>query len=122
MNKEEQAILAALHASTEAWNRGDLCGHLAIDDESVTSMTKSGPRQGVAPIEEAFRAAYFSEGQLRPMLKLEQIASRILSQDSAIVTGRYALYGAGQSEQAGWFTLVWLLTPSGWKVVHDHSS
>jgi len=38
------------------------------------------------------------------------------------MTGRFALSGGGLPEQSGWFSLVWLQTPAGWRVVHDHSS
>jgi len=43
---DREKMLAALQASEDAWNRGDLKGHLAIYDESVTAMTKNGPRPG----------------------------------------------------------------------------
>jgi ketosteroid isomerase-like protein len=115
-------MLAALQASADAWNRGDLKGHLAIYDESVTAMTKGGPRPGIAPIEAAFTQAYFRDGQPKQQLRMEQVAIRTLSADSALMTGRFILSGGGEPEQSGWFSLVWLRTASGWKVVHDHTS
>ena len=115
-------VFAALQASEEAWNRGDLKGHLAIYDESVTAMTKNGPRPGIAPIEAAFTKAYFRDGKPRQQLRTEQLNVRPLSGDSALMTGRFILSGGGEPEQSGWFTLIWQRTPSGWKVVHDHTS
>ena len=115
-------MLAALQASQDAWNRGDLKGHLAIYDESVTAMTKSGPRPGIAPIEAAFSKAYFHDGKPKQQLRTEQVTLRRLSADAALMTGRFVLWGGGEPEQSGWFTLVWQRTASGWKVVHDHSS
>ena len=79
-------MLAALKASTEAWNRGSLQGHLAIYDPSVTAMTKQGPRKGVAPIEEAFSRSYFRDGKPKQQLRTEQIAIRMLSAESALMT------------------------------------
>jgi ketosteroid isomerase-like protein len=111
-----------LNASADAWNRGDLRGHLAIYDESVTAMTRNGPRRGIAPMEAAFSKSYFRDGKPRQQLRTEQVAIRSLSRDSALMTGRFVLSGGGEAEQSGWFTLVWLRTASGWKVVHDHSS
>jgi len=119
---DEAQILAALNASTDAWNRGSLQGHLAIYDPSVTAMTKQGPRRGVAPIEEAFSRSYFRDGKPKQQLRTEQVATRMLSADSALMTGRFVLSGGGEPEQSGWFTLAWIRTPSGWKVVHDHTS
>lgn len=115
-------LLAALQASEDAWNRGDLKGHLAIYDASVTAMTKTGPRPGIAPIEAAFTQAYFRDGKPKQQLRTEQIGIRTLSADAALMTGRFILSGGGEPEQSGWFTLVWQRTPSGWKVVHDHTS
>jgi ketosteroid isomerase-like protein len=115
-------MLAALTASADAWNRGDLTGHLAIYDETVTTMTKSGPRPTIAAIESAFRAAYFIGDRPKQNLRMEQVAIRSLSSDSALMTGRFVLSGGTEVEQSGWFSLIWLRTPTGWKVVHDHTS
>ena len=119
---DEAQMLAALNASTEAWNRGSLTGHLAIYDPSVTAMTKQGPRRGVKPIEEAFSRTYFRDGKPKQQLRTEQVAMRMLSAESALMTGRFVLSGGEEKEQSGWFTLIWMRTPSGWRVVHDHSS
>ena len=35
---------------------------------------------------------------------------------------RVLLSGGGEAEKSGWFTLVWVRTPEGWRAVHDHSS
>ena len=113
---------AALQASAEAWNRGDLRGHLAIYDESVTAMTRDGPRPGVAAIESAFTATYFAAGKPKQQLAMGEVAIRLLSADSALMTGRFTLSGGGLPEQSGWFSLVWVRTPAGWRAVHDHTS
>jgi uncharacterized protein (TIGR02246 family) len=118
----EQQIRAATAASADAWNRGDLKGHLALYAEDVTFMTRSGPRPGVAPIEESFSKKYFQDGKPKQHLSFEDVAVRPLGRDAALETGRYVLTGGGEPDQTGWFTLVWLRTAGGWKVVHDHSS
>ena len=115
-------MLTALIRSAEAWNRGDLKGHLAIYDESVSVMTKAGPRPGIAAIETSFSAAYFKDGRPKQSLVMEQVAVRLLSADSALMTGRFVLSGGGEPDQSGWFTLIWIRTTSGWKAVHDHTS
>ncbi len=119
---DEAAIRRALADSVAAFNRGDLAGHLAIYDESVQFMTRDGPRPGIAPIEKAFRERYFRDGHAIRQLRFEQLALRRLTDDAAIAAARWALAGGGEPEQAGWFTLVFLRTPAGWRAVHDHSS
>jgi len=120
--EDRSQILAALEASAESWNRADLKGHLAIYDPTVTAMTKSGPRPGVAAIESSFGETYFKGGKPKQNLRMEQVTLRALSSDSALMTGRFVLFGGELPEQSGWFSLVWLRTAAGWKVVHDHSS
>jgi ketosteroid isomerase-like protein len=119
---DESAIRRALADSTAAFNRGDLKGHVAIYDESVQFMTKDGPRPGVAPIEKAFNEHYFRDGKAIQQLRFEQLAVRRLDDDAAIATARWVLSGGGQADQSGWFTVVFLRTPAGWRAVHDHSS
>lgn len=114
-------LLGALQRSADAWNAGDLKGHLAIYDDSVSVMTRNGPRLGVAAIEASFSAAYFKDGRPKQALRMEQVSVRFLSTDSALMTGRFILAGGNEPEQSGWFTLVWVRTPTGWKAVHDHT-
>jgi ketosteroid isomerase-like protein len=119
---DEAAIRAATTASADAWNRGDLKGHVAIYVDSVTFMTRNGPRPGVVAVEQSFAATYFRDGQPKQQLRFEQVTIRRLDANSALETGRFILSGGGQPDQSGWFTLVWVRTPAGWKAVHDHTS
>ncbi len=118
---DEAQIRGMIEASVEAFNRGDLPGHLAIYDPAVTFMTPSGPRPGVAPIEASFREAYFRDGLPRQQLAIDQLVAHPLGPDAAFVTGRFGLSGGERAEQSGWFTLVWQRTPAGWRAIHDHS-
>jgi ketosteroid isomerase-like protein len=119
---DRNQIQVALNASVNGWNEGSLAKHLSLYDPAVTMMTREGPRPGVAPIEEAFRRTYFVGDKPKQSLRMERVAIRSLSSDSALMTGRFILEGGGLPEQSGWFTLVWVRTPAGWKVVHDHTS
>jgi ketosteroid isomerase-like protein len=121
-NTDQAALMKLLQESAEAFNRGDLTGHLESYASSVTFMTKNGPRPGVVAIEKAFREAYFKDGKPKQRLRFEQIAARRLSGDVALVTGRFILAGGADPDQTGWFTTIWMRTARGWKVVHDHSS
>lgn len=119
---DEAEIQKRLADSALAFNRGDLAGHLAIYDEGVTFMTKDGPHPGVTPIEKAFREKYFRDGKPIQQLRFERLALHQLAPDAALATARWVLSGGDTAEQSGWFTVVWLRTPAGWRVVHDHSS
>ena len=118
----EEEIRASTQASAAAWNRGDLPGHLAIYVDSVTFMTTSGPRPGVAAVEAAFQSTYFVGDRPRQSLRFESLQVRPLGEGAALSTGRFVLSGGGEPEQSGWFTLVWVPTDEGWRAIHDHSS
>jgi uncharacterized protein (TIGR02246 family) len=119
---DRASIAAALQASADAWNAADMQGHLAIYVDSVTYMTGNGPRPGVAPIAEGFSRALWRDGRPRQNLRFEQTAIRPLGPGAALATGRFVLFGGGEADNAGWFTLVWVRTAQGWRAVHDHSS
>lgn len=119
---DEAQIRAKLAASADAWNRADLKGHLAMYEDSVTFMTRNGPRPGVAPIEESFTRTFFRDGRPKQSLRYEQVTVRPLGPGAALQNGRFILSGGGEADQSGWFTLVWVRRPDGWKAVHDHSS
>lgn len=115
-------IMAALQGSAAAWNEADLRGHLAIYVDSVTFMTREGPRPGVEPVFESFTRSYWREGRPVQQLGFDEVNVRPLDRNAALVTGRFRLTGGDQPQQSGWFTLVWVRTAEGWKAVHDHSS
>jgi len=119
---DEAAIRALSQASVDAWNRGDLKGHLAIYADEMTFMTRTGPRPGVEPLEKAFAEKYFRDGRPKQTLSFDSQTLRRLGPDAALETGHFVLSGGGEPEQSGWFTLVWVRTPAGWRVLHDHSS
>ena len=119
---DESQLLALLQSSADAWNRGDLRGHVAIYDPSVTVMTNNGPRPGVEAIVKSFGGAYFVNDQPKQQLRMENVAVRPLSADAALVTGHFILSGGDDPERSGWFTLIWVRTADGWRAVHDHTS
>jgi uncharacterized protein (TIGR02246 family) len=119
---DEAEIRASLQSSADAWNRGDLKGHLAFYDPAVTFMTREGPRPGVNAIEKAFSEKYFRNGKPKQQLRFDQIEVRALGDDAALATGRFLLTGGDEAEQSGRFTTIWIRKPEGWRAVHDHSS
>lgn len=119
--EDRAEILSRLRGSSDAWNQGDLSGHLAIYVDSVTFMTENGPRPGIEPIREAFTSSYWRGSRPVQRLDFEQVTIRPLGRAAALQTARFILSGGGRPEQAGWFTLVWIRTADGWRAVHDHS-
>jgi len=114
-----------LKDSEAAWNRGDLVAFASHYDDSPDTtfigreVTHGGPDAIVAryrrgyPTREAMGTLTFSEIVVRP-----------LGEGFALAHGRFALQRtvAGGGDATGRFTLILRKTPTGWKIIHDHSS
>lgn len=118
----EGELRAALAASAEGWNRGDLEAHLAPYADSATFMTASGPARGKARTRELLQRAYWADGRPAQTLGFSELEVRALGPGHALVLGRFRLSGGDRPEATGRFSLVWARTPDGWRIVHDHSS
>jgi ketosteroid isomerase-like protein len=115
---EPRTLMAA---AADAWNRGDLDGFIAPYHEHATFMARRGPI-GVADMRASFEKTYFTGGKPNQRLRYEQLNIIPIAGDSALMTGRFVLSGGERAEQSGWFSLVWVRTPAGWKIVHDHTT
>ena len=78
---------------------------------------RQGRHQGALRVEHTSPAA-----SLDQQVRFDQTTVRPLGADHALMTGRFTLSGGGQPDRSGWFSLVWKRTPSGWRILHDHSS
>jgi len=119
---EEADIRKQLQLSMDGWNSGSLEQHLAFYDPAVTQMTVNGPQPGIDSIRRSFSNSYFKSGRPEQQLSTEQVVVRRLGHKSVLVTGKFLLSGGDKPTQSGWFTLVWVRTAQGWRVIHDHSS
>jgi ketosteroid isomerase-like protein len=114
-------IVEQLAASAGEWNRGSLEGFIAPYAQESTFMTPAGPI-GRAAMVERYREKYFAAERPRQTLRFEQVEARLLGSDHALMTGRFLLSGGGQPDQSGRFTLVWVHSSGGWRILHDHTS
>jgi ketosteroid isomerase-like protein len=118
---EVARLPAALAATTDRWNAGDLEGFIAPYATQTTFMTPAGLIDREA-MRKRYLARYFTGTRPDQQLRFEQLQVRPLGAGHALMTGRFVLTGGGKAEQSGWFTLVWAKTADGWRIIHDHSS
>jgi ketosteroid isomerase-like protein len=118
---DDAAIRTALDGMARAWNAADLPGHVAPYLDSAAFMTGNGPIRGRARTAESLQRSFWRDGRPTRALRFERIVTQALGERHALVTGRFVLGGADAAERAGWFTLVWVRTPGGWRILHDHS-
>ena len=112
---------AALQATAAAWNRADIDGFMAPYAPDATYMTPAGVI-GVPAMRARYLAKYFTGSKPDQQLRFDQLDVRALGAEHALMTGRFTLAGGGKPEQTGRFSLVWVRSGQGWKIVHDHSS
>jgi ketosteroid isomerase-like protein len=114
-------LITALNTTAEMWNRGDVDGFMAPYAESATYMTPAG-LIGVDAMRARYLAKYFTGAKPDQQLRFDQLEVRALGTDHALMTGRFTLAGGGKPDQTGRFSLTWMRTPAGWRILHDHSS
>lgn len=117
---DADAIKAELDSTAAGWNRNDLARYMAAYDTSMRSMTRTGP-VGLAATETAIKNAFWKDGKANQQLRYEGVEVRKLGADFAICTGHFILSGNGLKDIGGWFSTVWMRTPSGWRMILDHS-
>ena len=121
-SSDAAAIKAMLDTSAAGWNRAELPVYLSAYVDSATAMGSTGLVRGVKGIEGQMRAGFWRTGRPAQTLTYDHLEIRPIGPNQAIVTGQYILTGAGLPNRTGWFTTIWVRTPAGWRMVHDHSS
>lgn len=121
-NAEIQTILKD---SETAWNRGDLVAFASYYEDSpdTTFIGREVVHGGTKAILDRYRRAYPTRDAMGT-LTFSEIAVRPLAQGLALATGKFELKrtAAGGGDTSGRFTLILRQTPSGWKIIHDHTS
>ncbi len=120
---DDTAIRAVLATQAAAWNRGDLDGYMAGYADSPELVFTSGGhiRRGYDDTLAKYRAKYGRDTTTMGHLVFELLAVQHLGADGAIVLGRWQL-SATPNAGGGVFSVALERTPSGWKIVHDHTS
>ena len=120
--KSVDAIKAVINAQRDAWNRGDIQGYMEGYEKSDNTVFVSGDNvtRGWNTVLERYKKSYDSREKMG-QLEFSDLEITLLSQDSAVVLGRWLLKRSGD-EPHGRFTLIFKKTKSGWRIIHDHTS
>jgi uncharacterized protein (TIGR02246 family) len=120
---DARQIEAVLQESARAWNRGDLDGFLLpyLDSPQTTYIARDVVR-GVPAIRESYATSWFRGGTPAGQLGYDRIETRMLGRDYALAVGHWTVTRASQPPLGGIFSLTFMRTPQGWRIIHDHSS
>lgn len=119
----ERQLAAAMAQSAGAWNRGDLDAFLTVyKDDARTAFMAPTITYGLSDIKVRYARTYFKDGKPKAQLTYDDLQYRALGSDHVLMTGKWHLTDADGKKQDGYYSLIWERTPSGWKIIHDHSS
>jgi beta-aspartyl-peptidase (threonine type) len=116
------AVRAVLDAQSDAWNRGDIEGFMDgyARSPDITFISGDSFTRGWQTVHDRYQKNYDSREKMGT-LTFSDLETSVLSNDAAVVTGRWLLQRANDQPH-GRFTLVFRRTRHGWRVVHDHTS
>ena len=118
------AIVENMKGQTESWNRGDLDGFMAayLPSPEMTFTSGGVLVKGYDVLKARYQKFYGSNTQTMGTLRFDNIEFTELGKDSTLSVGRFTLQRTGLPPVDGIFSLVWVRTKAGWKILHDHSS
>lgn len=123
MASERAAVEAVLQVQVEAWNRGDIDafmeGYAKIPDLRFASGATV--TRGWQETLDRYHQHYPDRAAMGT-LTFSDLDTSVLSPDAALVFGRWRLQTQAHGEPNGLFTLLFRRTPTGWRIVADHTS
>ncbi len=117
---QAKAIISAMENSVNQWDQGKLVDFMTMYDPSATMMMPGGT-VGLDSIRGLYQYKYFKGNMPKQNLRYTDMKVRMLGDGYALLTGAFTLYGNGLPDRSGRYSLVMMLTKSGWKIMHDHS-
>jgi ketosteroid isomerase-like protein len=122
-SKTAKEIRAILDKQVEAWNRKDLEAFMSAywKSEALTFYSGGIKTNSWQTTIDRYRNRYQSDGKEMGQLEFSELQIETLSNHSAFVRGHWQLK-MKDGEPGGLFTLIFRRLPSGWKIIHDHTS
>ena len=119
---DSEAIQAVLKTQQAAWNRGDIAAFLKgyWDSPELTFAGSDGIVRGYSGLAERYQAHY-PDRQSMGELEFSGVEMRSLGPDSALVLGQWHLKRS-IGDAGGVFSLVFHRFPTGWRIIHDHTT
>jgi beta-aspartyl-peptidase (threonine type) len=118
-------IAVVCHDQEAAWNQGDLEGFMSagyMRSEKLTFYSGGNVSRGYDAMLERYKKNYQGDGKEMGHLTFSDLDPLPLDNEHAILRGRWSLTFAKQAPVGGLFTLVFVHTSEGWRIVHDHTS
>ncbi len=120
---QKQAISRVLYAQQDAWNEGDIDTFLEgyIKSDELRFVSRTGVNKGIAEVKAMYQRGYKNPKEMGH-LTFELSEIKLLGEEYATIIGLYMLDFPDQKQRRGRFTLLLTKTPTGWKIIQDHTS
>lgn len=117
-------IAAVLKTQVDAWNRGDLEGFMSayLPSPEMTFTSGGTLTKGYDALRAKYAKSYGTDTRSMGQLRFDDVQVTSLGREGALSVGRFTLQAQGQAASTGIFSLVWVRTKAGWRIIHDHSS
>lgn len=122
--QQEEGIKHLLVSQIEAWNRGDLEGFMNgyWHAPQLTFFSGGNIFKGWQASLQRYQKSYQGAGKEMGQLDFQDLNIDLLSQQAAVVTGKWQLTMSDGKQPHGLFTLILKRLQPGWRIVHDHTS
>ena len=119
---DERAIRDVLATQQAAWNRGDIPTFLQgyWNSPDLTFASSDGIVRGYDGLLQRYQKSYPNPDAMG-QLDFAGLEIRSLGPESALVIGRWHLRRPA-GDAGGVFTLIFRRFPTGWRIIHDHTS
>jgi beta-aspartyl-peptidase (threonine type) len=118
-------VIAVCRAQEQAWNRGDLEGFMSagfLRSDKLTFFSGGSVSRGYDTMLARYKSRYQGEGKEMGRLTFSDLDPVPLDNAHAVVRGRWRLSFEKQEPMTGLFTLIFVHTSEGWRIMHDHTS
>lgn len=119
----ENEIIATIHESAVAWNRGELDGFMSYYKK--TTELRFAANASVSKGWDKARQAYvksFADKENMDSLKFSELDVEVITNDRALVFARFTNVKKDKSVKTGLTTLYMIKENGDWKILYDHSS
>ncbi len=120
----KKGVIAVLNMQADAWNRGDLdafmTGYLKSPDTSYTSGGEEF--WGYESLRKKYAHSYGTNHDTMGKLTFTDLRIVEVGKEGALCVGHWHLERKESPLIEGIFSLVFVKTTSGWKIVHDHTT
>ena len=118
-------VQAVLDAQVMAWNAGSIRDFMAgyAEADSLVFLSGTTVRRGWEEALYSYLRSYPDDATMG-LLSFDEVTVEPLSGVHALVWGRWRLRvdGPADAQPGGLFTLLFVRTDQGWRIVHDHTS